>query len=34
MYETYFSQALTIYLDDKGELDTFWRAAPASNFPW
>jgi CHAD domain-containing protein len=34
MYETYFSQALTIYLDDKGELDTFWRVAPASNFPW
>ncbi len=30
-YEHRFSQALNVYLDDKGELDTFWHAAPESN---
>jgi CHAD domain-containing protein len=34
LYERYFSQALTIYLDDKGELETFWRATPETAFPW
>lgn len=34
LYEQYFNQALSIYLDDKAELDTFWRANHAAEFPW
>jgi len=33
-YKRCFTQALTIYLEDKGELETFWRAEPEKNFPW
>jgi CHAD domain-containing protein len=32
--EQRFSRALSIYLDHKEELYTFWRADPQSEFPW
>lgn len=34
LLEQGFTQALSVYLDGKGELDTFWRSAPESGFPW
>ena len=27
-------QALTLYLENKDELDTFWRANPEEEYPW
>jgi CHAD domain-containing protein len=33
-YTERLKQSLFNYLDDKGELLTFWRAAPDKSFPW
>ena len=34
LYEKTFAQVLSVYLDNKEELGTFWRATPGTDFPW
>jgi CHAD domain-containing protein len=34
LYEKTFAQFLSVYLDNKEKLDTFWRATPGTDFPW
>jgi CHAD domain-containing protein len=34
LYEETFAQTLSVYLNKKGKLDTFWRSAPETDFPW
>jgi CHAD domain-containing protein len=34
LYEKTLAQALSVYLGKKGKLDSFWRAAPETDYPW
>jgi CHAD domain-containing protein len=34
LYEQTFAQALSVYLEKKGKVETFWRATPETDFPW
>lgn len=33
-YEKTFIHTLSVYLEKKGKVDTFWRATPETDFPW
>ena len=33
-FEKRLAEATSVYLDDKGEIQIFWRAAPDQTFPW
>jgi len=33
-YERRHAELISAYLEDKGEIETFWRAEPALPFPW
>jgi CHAD domain-containing protein len=33
-YEKTFLHTLSVYLEKKGKVDTFWRATPETDFPW
>ncbi len=33
-YEQRHAELITAYIEDKGEVETFWRAGPGQPFPW
>ncbi len=33
-YEQRHAELITAYIEDKGEVETFWRASPSLPFPW
>lgn len=33
-YEQRHAELITAYIEDKGEVETFWRASPEQAFPW
>lgn len=33
-YEQRHAELITAYIEDKGEVETFWRASPGQPFPW
>ncbi len=33
-YERRHAELITAYIEDKGEVETFWRASPEQSFPW
>jgi hypothetical protein len=33
-YERRHAKAISAYIEDMNQLDTFWRAAPDQPFPW
>jgi len=33
-YEQRHTELITAYIEDKGEVETFWRASPSLPFPW